>query len=149
MIFNPSKGTYIFWTKECTGLGGKQAKVTSSLGGSDSATIRAIGTAAEDELLSLEPQLLQNLPNPFNPETWLPYKLPFDAEVQITIYDIKGTLVRRLDLGHQPAGDYLNQSKAAYWDGRSDTGELVSSGIYFYRFQAGDYHATKKMILLK
>ncbi len=151
MTFRASNGTYIYLTRACTGLGGQTATVTSSLGGSDSATIIGLGGAVTDVdgLILLETQLLQNSPNPFNPETWLPYQLASDANVQIMIYDMKGTLVRRLDLGHQRAGYYVERRNAAYWDGRSDTGELVSSGVYFYHFQAGDYHTTKKMLLLK
>ena len=91
----------------------------------------------------------QNFPNPFNPETWLPYDLAEEAEVTITIHDTSGNIIRTLPLGVQPAGNYTSRSKAAYWDGRSDTGELVSSGVYFYRLELGDYHATKKLLILK
>ena len=93
--------------------------------------------------------LRQNYPNPFNPETWIPYDLAADANVNITIYNTGGQPIRSFELGVQPAGSYLTKDKAAYWDGRNDTGELVSSSIYFYHLQAGDYHATKKMIILK
>ena len=91
----------------------------------------------------------QNYPNPFNPETWIPYHLAHDAEVTITIYDIKGAMVRQLDLGYQPAGYYTNRTKAAYWDGRNDQGESVASGIYFYQLRAGDYTAMKRMVIVK
>ncbi len=91
----------------------------------------------------------QNFPNPFNPETWMPYDLGEEAEVTITIYNTSGNIIRTLPLGIQPAGKYTNRSKAAYWNGRSDTGELVSSGVYFYRLKMGDYHATKKLLILK
>ena len=94
-------------------------------------------------------KLLANFPNPFNPETWIPYHLAHDADVTFTIYDAKGAVVRELNLGHQPAGLYTDQAKAAYWDGRSETGELVSSGVYFYRFQAGDYVAFRRMAIVK
>ncbi|MBI1925319.1 T9SS type A sorting domain-containing protein [Candidatus Poribacteria bacterium] len=91
----------------------------------------------------------QNYPNPFNPETWLPFELAADTNVSITIYDAAGHHIRNLNLGLQSAGAYLTKEKAAYWDGRSDTGELVSSGVYFYRLSAGDFQATKRMIILK
>ena len=94
-------------------------------------------------------KLLANFPNPFNPETWIPYHLAHNADVTFTIYDAKGAVVRELNLGHQPAGLYTDQAKAAYWDGRSETGELVSSGVYFYRFQAGDYVAFRRMAIVK
>jgi len=93
--------------------------------------------------------LLQNYPNPFNPETWLAYQLASDASVEITIYDTTGALVRRLDLGHQVAGFYRDRSRAAYWNGRNETGERVSSGLYFYQLRAGDYAETRRMAILK
>ncbi len=94
-------------------------------------------------------RLAQNYPNPFNPETWIPYQLAHDAEVQITIYDLKGSVVRRLDLGHQKAGYYANRDSAAYWDGRNEAGERVSSGVYFYTFTAGAFTETRRLIVLK
>ncbi|MCG9134116.1 T9SS type A sorting domain-containing protein [Candidatus Poribacteria bacterium] len=93
--------------------------------------------------------LLPNYPNPFNPETWIPYHLSNDTDVQIEIYDTKGVLVRRLDLGHQMAGYYTDRTKAAYWDGKNAFGEKVASGLYFYHLSAGDYSATRKMLILK
>ena len=96
-----------------------------------------------------ETAAFQNYPNPFNPETWIPYYLAKPTSVEIIIYNAAGHQVRRLDLGFKPTGEYIAHAKAAYWDGRSDTGELVSSGVYFYRFRAGDYSATRKMIVLK
>ena len=106
----------------------------------------------EQLLAALRPSktvLLANYPNPFNPETWIPYRLAHDAEVEVTIYDTKGAIVRQLDLGHQPAGDYSPRSKAVYWDGRNESGESVASGIYLYTLSAGDYSATQKMLLIK
>ncbi len=94
-------------------------------------------------------RLLQNYPNPFNPETWIPYQLAKEADVNIVIYDNGGQRVRTLKLGTQLPGRYLTQERAAYWDGRSDTGEWVSSGTYFYHLQTGGYSAAKKMIILK
>ena len=96
-----------------------------------------------------EMALLPNYPNPFNPETWIPYHLASEAEVQITIYDTKGVLVRRLDLAHQPAGVYTDQGRAAYWDGRNGRGESVASGLYFYTLTAGEFTATRKMLIQK
>lgn len=93
--------------------------------------------------------LHQNYPNPFNPETWIPYELAADTEVTITIYNSFGYHIRTLELGTQPANSYLVKEKAAYWDGRSHTGERVSSGIYYYHFQTGEFTDTKKMIILK
>ena len=96
-----------------------------------------------------ETSLLPNYPNPFNPETWIPYRLARAAEVTITIYDTKGTQVRRLALGNQAAGHYAERGKAAYWDGRNEDGEAVASGIYIYQFRAGDYAASSRMVIVK
>ena len=96
-----------------------------------------------------ETTLLPNFPNPFNPETWIPYRLAREAEVAITIYDAKGTPVRRLTLGNQAAGHYTERGKAAYWDGRNEEGEAVASGIYIYQFRAGDYAASRRMVIVK
>ena len=93
--------------------------------------------------------LLQNFPNPFNPETWMPYVLAADAPVTVGIYDAQGHIVRQLNLGLQQAGSYLSQAKAAYWDGRDRLGEPVSSGIYFYTLRAGTFQATRRMVILK
>ena len=93
--------------------------------------------------------LLANYPNPFNPETWIPYQLATSADVTLTIYDIHGRAVRALDFGHQRAGMYHERSRAAYWDGRNAQGEPVASGVYFYTFTAGDFTATRKMLIRK
>ena len=93
--------------------------------------------------------LLPNYPNPFNPETWIPYHLANPSEVQITIYNTRGTVVRHLDLGHQQEGYYTSRSRAAYWDGCNDIGEKVSSGIYFYQFQTDNVSLLRKMVILK
>ena len=98
---------------------------------------------------SAESALLANYPNPFNPETWIPYQLSAAADVSVSIYAIDGTLVRRLDLGHQSAGVYRSRSRAAYWDGRNELGERVASGLYFYTLTAGDFTATRKMLIRK
>ena len=96
-----------------------------------------------------ETVLLQNYPNPFNPETWIPYQLAKPAAVTLTIYAIDGKLVRTLDLGHQPIGNYHGKNRAAYWDGRNAVGEPVASGVYFYTLTASDFTATRKMLILK
>ena len=93
--------------------------------------------------------LLPNYPNPFNPETWLPYQLSTPAEVTLSIYSIDGRLVRTLDVGHQPAGGYRSKHRAAYWDGKNQLGEHVASGLYFYTLTAGDFTATRKMLIAK
>jgi len=101
--------------------------------------------------LSLPKQsaLLPNYPNPFNPETWLPYQLAQDADVTISIYNLKGQLIRRLHLGNQSAGVYVRKEKAAYWDGLNDRGEKVSSGTYFVTLRADDFVSTRKIVTLK
>ena len=96
-----------------------------------------------------ETALLHNYPNPFNPETWIPYQLAHAADVTLTIYDTQGVLVRQLDLGYQQAGYYTNRTRAAYWDGRNRLGESVGSGVYFYHLSAGDYSTMRKMVILK
>ena len=93
--------------------------------------------------------LLPNYPNPFNPETWIPYDLAHDTEVYIHIYNLKGEPIRHLDLGFQTAGTYRTQTRAAHWDGHNSSGEPVASGVYFYKFQAGHTQATRKMVLTK
>ncbi len=96
-----------------------------------------------------ETRLLANYPNPFNPETWLPYELALDSTVEIFIYNARGVLVRHLELGHQPVGYYVAKSRAAYWDGRNRVGERVASGVYFYELRAGDVSQLRKMVILK
>ncbi|MDP7000110.1 MAG: FlgD immunoglobulin-like domain containing protein, partial [Candidatus Poribacteria bacterium] len=96
-----------------------------------------------------ETQLLPNYPNPFNPETWIPYQLRQPEEVSLQIYEGQGGLVRKLELGWKEAGYYRRTGEAIYWDGRNANGESVSSGVYFYRLQAGDYSQTRKMVILK
>ena len=106
----------------------------------------------EQLLTALTPEettLLPNYPNPFNPETWIPYRLAEDAFVTLTIYDQSGGVVRTLDVGHRVAAFYESRSKAIQWDGRNEIGEHVVSGVYFYHLSAGDYSATRKMLILK
>ena len=99
--------------------------------------------------LPKETELLANYPNPFNPETWIPYRLAEDADVKFTIYDTNGEQVRRFDLGHQRTGHYTDRNRAVYFDGRNDAGKTVSSGVYFYHLSASDYSQTRKMLILK
>ena len=112
-------------------------------------------TAAAAPPLSLGPptpdttHLFANYPNPFNPETWIPYQLATASDVKITIYDARGSVIRQLNLGHQPAGIYTSQSRAAYWDGRNTQGERVASGIYFYQLQTDNVSSLRKMLILK
>ena len=113
--------------------------------------LRAIALL-ESVLTAMRPdktRLLANYPNPFNPETWIPYHLANPSTVRITIYDTRGVILRRLDLGHQQAGYYTHRSRAAYWDGRNDSGERVASGIYFYQFQADGISSLRKLLILK
>ncbi len=96
-----------------------------------------------------ETRLLANYPNPFNPETWIPYQLAIGTDVQILIYDAKGTLIRQLGLGYQPEGYYTDRNSAAYWNGRNALGEHVASGIYFYQLRTNEASTLRKMLLLK
>ena len=96
-----------------------------------------------------ETALLPNYPNPFNPETWIPYQLAESADVTLTLHAVNGVLVRRLALGYQPAGIYQTRTRAAYWDGKNALGEPVASGVYFYTLTAGDFNATRKMLIMK
>ncbi len=95
------------------------------------------------------PMLSANYPNPFNPETWIPFQLTEGADALIDIYDMRGRLVRRLDLGYREAGFYRTASEAAYWDGLNGFGEPVSSGTYFYRFRAGSFSSMGRMTIIK
>ena len=117
----------------------------------DPAYLRGI-TVLKQLLMALTPKetvLLPNYPNPFNPETWIPYHLAKDADVTLHIYAMNGTLVRTLTLGHQAAGLYQNRSRAAYWNGKNELGEKVATGVYFYTLTAGDFSATRKMLIRK
>ena len=93
--------------------------------------------------------LLPNFPNPFNPETWIPYQLATPAEVTVSIHSAAGKLVRTLAFGQMPAGVYQDKARAAYWDGKNEQGEPVASGVYFYTLKAGEFSATKKMLIRK
>ena len=100
-------------------------------------------------LTPTETVLLPNYPNPFNPETWIPYELAAASDVRIAIFDVHGAIVRRLDLGHQRAGYYAGKDRAAYWDGRNGFGERVASGHYFYTLTTSGFSATRKMLIEK
>ena len=151
------------------GIGGAAAPAVAT-GRADAATIEAWISQArlvndgsiafrqgianlENLLASLiipkETALHANYPNPFNPETWIPYQLAVPAEVMLTIYDMNGGAVRHLEVGHQPAGLYQSRSRALYWDGRNQYGESVASGLYFYTLRAGEFTATRKMLIRK
>ena len=113
--------------------------------------LRAIAIV-ESVLAAIRPnktQLLTNYPNPFNPETWIPYHLANPSNVGISIYDMQGNVVRRLELGHQQAGYYISRNRAAYWDGTNEIGEKVSSGVYFYQLQTDNVSLLRKMLILK
>ena len=113
----------------------------------------ARGIEVLEDLLALlmptETALLHNYPNPFNPETWIPYQLKTPSAVRIAIYNPHGILVRELSLGYQVAGRYTSRARAAYWDGRNTVGEPIASGLYFYTLTAGDFSATRRMVILK
>ncbi|MAT75604.1 hypothetical protein CMK14_10735 [Candidatus Poribacteria bacterium] len=97
----------------------------------------------------LFPGNLQNYYNPFNPETWIPYQLAVDTEVSLMIYNSRGKQISAQELGFKKTGDYRSREKAIYWDGRNQLGEPVTSGVYFYRLEAGDYRQIRQMVILK
>lgn len=111
------------------------------------------GVVILEQLLTVltpeETTLLPNYPNPFNPETWIPYQLSEPANVTVSIYSTDGKLIRMLSLGDQPVGIYESRNRAAYWDGRNEFGEFIASGIYFYTLTTGDFTATRKMLIRK
>lgn len=109
----------------------------------------AVLEALSKTVIPVKTMLHPNYPNPFNPETWIPYDLARDTSVSITIYNLKGEIIRTLNLGFQSAGTYRTKTNAAYWDGRNSIGEPVSSGVYFYTLIAGDFTTTRKMLILK
>ncbi len=94
-------------------------------------------------------RLLQNYPNPFNPETWIPYQLAKNAFVTIRIYNAFGQLIKTISLGEKEAGFYTNKNETAYWDGMTGAGEPVASGVYFYNIKAGEFFATRRMLIVK
>ena len=130
-----------------------QAWITQAQVESDGSLAFQRGIVNLQQLLALltpeKTALLANYPNPFNPETWIPYHLAAPTEVTLQIFTVNGALVRTLDLGHQPAGLYEQRTRAAYWNGRNQLGEPVASGVYFYTLTAGDFTATRKMLIMK
>ena len=134
-------------------LGTVQAWIQQAQVADDGSIVFREGIANLKQLLAVStPQktaLLVNYPNPFNPETWIPYQLAKPADVTLRIYAADGKLVRTFALGHQAVGKYYQRSRAAYWDGKNETGESVASGVYFYTLTAGDFSATRKMLILK
>ncbi len=96
-----------------------------------------------------ETKLLPNYPNPFNPDTWIPYQLSEESTATVKIYDIRGHLVRTIEVGHKPVGYYLTRERAIYWDGRNEKGESVSSGVYFYTLNTDTYTQTRRMVIVK
>ena len=105
---------------------------------------------AQDEAdVRISTSLRTNYPNPFNPDTWIPFTLSEDAHVVIRIYNLSGQLIRTLDLGHKSADIYVSRDKAGYWNGRNVTGEKVASGVYFYLMEAGKFRAMRKMVIMK
>ena len=99
--------------------------------------------------LPTQTALLANFPNPFNPHTYIPYQLHAPTQVRLNIYDVRGALVRTIDLGYRPAGQYLTSTNAAHWDGRDQRGQRVASGVYLYRLQAGPVAHVRKMVVIK
>ncbi len=163
---NISHQYIIDWDALSKGEEGVTVEIDEDGDGVPERTITSDGELTQDEYLfvtSVNPegklptswadvrrtQLFQNYPNPFNPDTWIPYILAEQDRVVIKIQATTGQLVRTLNMGTKPAGVYLSRDKAAYWDGRDDNGESVASGVYFYTLRAGDYMATKKMIIAK
>ena len=153
-------GRKLYWSESAgnirrANLNGKNIQnVVTGLGdpanivlGSALATIAAAPTHAAE--IPEQTVLLANYPNPFNPETWIPYQLSQPSNVKITIYNARGAVVRQLALGHQRAGTYTDRSQAAHWDGRNALGEPVASGIYFYQLQTDNISSLRKMLILK
>ena len=116
---------------------------TTAVEGMDDATTRSGDRA------TLKNTLHKSFPNPFNPDVWIPFEIGHGARVTIEIYSSAGQLIRTLDLGYKFPGRYVDISKAAHWDGRNSHGEMVPSGIYFYKLHAGDFVAMGKMIAVK
>ena len=154
-------GGKVYWTEQGTlrraAFNGESLQnVVTGLGASISIVV---GSAPDVEPVAAAPTqasadpnetaLLANYPNPFNPETWMPYQLSESAAVTVTIYDAQGRVVRALALGHQRAGIYHDKTRAVYWDGRNAQGEPVASGVYFYSLSTGDFAATRKLLIRK
>ncbi len=152
-------GGKVYWTEEgkirrANLDGSSRQDVATGIGtpisiALDAAPVSAPSAPAAAPAVPNTTVLHPNYPNPFNPETWIPYQLQKSADVQLSIYSQSGVLVRELSLGYQRAGQYMSRSRAAYWDGRNQLGEPVASGLYFYTLTAGDFSATRRMLILK
>ena len=139
LVFSPDGNTLASTSYDSTVLLWKSAP-----------TAETAQLAPRMETPTLKPTaLLPNYPNPFNPETWIPYQLADPADVTVRIYAVNGILIRTLTLGHQLAGSYQNRQRAAYWDGKNEMGEPVASGLYFYTLSAGRFTATRRMLIQK
>ncbi len=112
-------------------------------------TVTNVGGAPALSAVPTQTALLSNYPNPFNPETWIPYQLSKTSDVTLTIYNLRGVVVREIAISQKPAGNYISRNRAMYWDGRNSLGEKVAAGVYFYTFKTGDYSATRKMLIRK
>ena len=134
--------------KQCISLAIHQLGTTSNRSDAEEIVLGVLKSIFL-ERLPIQTQLLANYPNPFNPETWIPFKLAQDSTVTAQIYDVGGQRIRIIELGHLSAGNYVKSNRAIYWDGRTEDGEKVSSGTYFYQIKAGDYTETKKLVVLK
>ena len=110
---------------------------------------RLLAALTEESSIPAETALLPNYPNPFNPETWIPYQLKTPANVTLTIHDVHGRIVQTLEIGYQPAGLYQSRDRAAYWDGRNERGEPVATGVYFCTLSAGDFRTSRRMLVGK
>jgi hypothetical protein len=143
--------TYFYYLEDVDVTGERsQSEIIKVAANSEGQIIKVIVPSARPALqIPKRFQLLQNYPNPCNPETWLPYQLTEPAPVIIRIFNPKGQIVRILDLGRQNAGDYVTKGKSAYWDGRNDLGQSVASGVYVYTLQAGKFKAARKMLIVK
>jgi hypothetical protein len=140
-IHNPHRVAHALVILENIKLADTQGKIIASS--------TRINYPLETLVIPERSELLANYPNPFNPDTWIPYRLSEPSDVKIHIYNTTGQLVRALDLGRQAAGLYESKTRAAYWAGRNQIGERVASGIYLYRIKAGNFTAMRKMILVK
>jgi len=130
-----------------------EAWIEAARDADDGSTAYRRGVSTLERLLaSITPDstaLLRNYPNPFNPETWIPFELSRDATVSITVYDIRGKVVREIDMGFLPAGDYSTVGRAARWDGRNLSGESVGSGVYYAEFRASQFRDIGRLIMAK
>ena len=128
----------------------KMYRELNRLGNSEGAI--ALREALGKLIVGLKPEksaLLANYPNPFNPDTWIPFVLAEAGEVVIRIYDVNGRIVRELKLGRLEPGYYVPKDRAAYWDGRNESGEQVASDVYFVALKAGEHQQIRRMVLVR